>query len=139
MKDIRVLKATPMFGGIITTCDQWEVDGESDGLIDTAKSQGVVKPHQTVVAVGPSTRNVKVGDVVIINPTRFAVKQYHDDSLKNGVVKQNETIGFQFPIIDINDVPHLLLTENDIDYIVNEYEEYDIDDIDHTGANELID
>lgn len=136
MKDIRVLKATPMYSGVITTCHQWEVDGESDGLIDTAKSQGVVKPHQTVVAVGPSARGVKVGDVVVINPTRFAVKQYADDSLKNGVVKQNVIIGYNFPMIDINNEQHLLITENDIDYIVNEYEEYDIDTIE---TSDLID
>mgnify|MGYP006991684070 FL=1 len=85
MKDIKVLKATPMFNGVITTCHQWEVDGESDGLIDTAKSQGVVKPHQTVVAVGSAARSVKVGDLVIIDPTRFAVKRYNDGSLKDNV------------------------------------------------------
>lgn len=136
MKDIRVLKATPMYSGVITTCNQWEVDGESDGLIDTAKSQGVVKPHQTVIAVGSSARGVKVGDVVVINPTRFAVKQYADDSLKNGVVKQNVIIGYNFPIIDINGDQCLLITENDIDYIVNEYEEYDIDTIE---TSDLID
>lgn len=136
MKDIRVLKATPMYSGVITTCHQWEVDGESDGLIDTAKSQGIVKPHQTVIAVGPSARGVKVGDVVVINPTRFAVKQYADDSLKNGVVKQNVIIGYNFPIIDVNGEQHLLITENDIDYIVNEYEEYDVDTIE---TSDLID
>lgn len=127
MKDIKVLKATPMFNGVITTCHQWEVDGESDGLIDTSKSQGVVKPYQVVVAVGSAARNVKVGDVVIIDPTRFAVKRYKDDSLKNNVVKQQEIIGFDFPIIDLNGEPHMLLVENDISYIVNEYEEYEVE------------
>lgn len=126
MKDIRVLKATPLFNGIITTCDQWEVDGESDGLIDTSKSTGIVKPHQTVVAVGSAARSVKVGDVVIINPMRFASQRYEDGSLKNGIVKENEITGFKFPIIYLDDKPHLLLREDDVDYIVNEYEEYDV-------------
>lgn len=126
MKDIRVLKATPMFNGVITTCHQWEVDGESDGLIDTAKSQGVVKPHQTVVAVGSAARSVKVGDLVIIDPTRFAVKRYNDGSLKDNVVKQQEIVGFDFPLIELNGEPHMLLNENDIVYIINEYEEFEI-------------
>ena len=126
MTDIKVLKATPMFNGVITTCHQWEVDGESDGLIDTAKSQGVVKPHQTVVAVGSAARSVKVGDLVIIDPTRFAVKRYNDGSLKDNVVKQQEIVGFDFPIIELNGEPHMLLNENDIVYIVNEYEEFEI-------------
>lgn len=127
MTDIKVLKATPMFNGVITTCHQWEVDGESDGLIDTAKSQGVVKPHQTVVAVGSAARSVKVGDLVIIDPTRFAVKRYNDGSLKDNVVKQQEIVGFDFPIIELNGEPHMLLNENDIVYIVNEYEEFEIE------------
>lgn len=126
MTDIKVLKATPMFNGVITTCHQWEVDGESDGLIDTSKSQGIVKPHQTVVAIGSAARSVKVGDTVIIDPTRFAKMRYNENSLKNNVVKENEIIGFDFPIISINDEPHMLLTENDISYIVNEFEEFEI-------------
>ena len=127
MTDIKVLKATPMFNGVITTCHQWEVDGDSDGLIDTAKSQGVVKPHQTVVAVGSAARSVKVGDLVIIDPTRFAVKRYNDGSLKDNVVKQQEIVGFDFPLIELNGEPHMLLNENDIVYIVNEYEEFEIE------------
>lgn len=126
MTDIKVLKATPMFNGVITTCHQWEVDGESDGLIDTAKSQGIVKPHQTVVAIGSAARSVKVGDTVIIDPTRFAKMRYNENSLKNNVVKENEIVGFDFPIISINDEPHMLLTESDISYIVNEFEEFEI-------------
>lgn len=127
MKDIKVLKATPMFNGVITTCHQWEFDGESDGLIDTAKSQGIVKPHQTVVAVGSAARSVKVGDLVIIDPTRFAVKRYNDGSLKDNVVKQQEIVGFDFPLIELNGEPHMLLNENDIVYIVNEFEEFEIE------------
>lgn len=134
MKDIKVLKAKPLFTGVITTCNQWEMDGESDGLIDTEKSSGIVKPHQTVVAVGSSARNVKEGDVVIIDPSRFMEKKYHDGSLKNGVVKENEIVGFNFPIIDINGIPHLLLREDDISYIVEQYEEYDV-----PMSNELLD
>lgn len=126
MKDIKVLKATPMFNGVITTCHQWEFDGESDGLIDTSKSQGIVKPHQTVVAVGSAARSVKVGDLVIIDPTRFAIKRYNDGSLKDNVVKQQEIVGFDFPLIELNGEPHMLLNENDIVYIVNEYEEFEI-------------
>lgn len=127
MKDIKVLKATPMFNGVITTCHQWEFDGESDGLIDTAKSQGIVKPHQKVVAVGSAARSVKVGDLVIIDPTRFMKMRYNENSLKNNVVKENEIAGFDFPIIYINDEPHMLLNENDISYIVNEFEEFEIE------------
>lgn len=126
MTDIKVLKATPMFNGVITTCHQWEFDGESDGLIDTSKSQGIVKPHQTVVAVGSAARSVKVGDLVIIDPTRFAIKRYNDGSLKDNVVKQQEIVGFDFPLIELNGEPHMLLNENDIVYIVNEYEEFEI-------------
>lgn len=132
MKEIRVLKAKPNFTGIITTCDLYEDESKKDGIIDTDKPQGSVKEYQTVVAVGSSCRNVKEGDIVFINPDRFMVKKYRDGSLKDGVIKENEVIGYNFDIIDIAGKPHMLLNENDIKFVAEEYEFYE------TEENELI-
>ena len=132
MKEIRVLKAKPNFTGIITTCDLYEDVSKKDGIIDTDKPQGSIKEYQTVVAVGSSCRNVKEGDIVFINPDRFMVKKYRDGSLKDGVIKENEVIGYNFDIIDIAGKPHMLLNENDIKFVAEEYEFYE------TEENELI-
>ena len=128
MKEIRVLKAKPNFTGIITTCDLYEDVSKKDGIIDTDKPQGSVKEYQTVVAVGSSCRNVKEGDIVFINPDRFMVKKYRDGSLKDGVIKENEVIGYNFDIIDIAGKPHMLLNENDIKFVAEEYEFYETEE-----------
>ncbi len=128
MTNIIAEEVKPVFTGVVTTCDMWEAMGEKDGLLDTDKQQGTVKPHQKVIAVGDSCRNVKVGDLVVINPSRFAIRQYADNSLKDGIVKENVTIGYNFPIIEVNEKPCLLLTENDISYIIEKYKEVEIED-----------
>ena len=73
-------------------------------------------------------RNVKEGDIVFINPDRFMVKKYRDGSLKDGVIKENEVIGYNFDIIDIAGKPHMLLNENDIKFIAEEYEFYETEE-----------
>ena len=58
-----------MFTSLITTMDKYEQDKLTNGgLIDTAKQQGTLKEYQKVLAIGDSVRNIKVGDLVCINP-----------------------------------------------------------------------
>lgn len=128
MTDIIVEEVKPVFTGVVTTCDMWETMGEKDGLLDTDKQQGTVKPHQKVIAVGNACRSVKVGDLVVINPARFMIKQYADGSLKDGIVRENAVIGYNFPIIDVDGKPCLLLNENDISYVIEKYKEVEIED-----------
>ena len=63
-----------------------------------------------------------------INPDRFMVKKYRDGSLKDGVIKENEVIGYNFDIIDIAGKPHMLLNENDIKFVAEEYEFYETEE-----------
>lgn len=113
-----------MFDSIITTMDKYEHDTMlSTGLIDTAKTQGALKEYQTVIAIGNSVRDIKVGDLVCINPTRFGVKKHKEGSLKDGVISDNPIITYNFNVIEIDDKPCLLLQTRDIDFIINEYEE----------------
>lgn len=126
MKDIAIKKIKPLHTSIVTTCAQWETDGMSDGLIDTDKQSGIVKPFQKVVAVGPMVRNINVGDLVEIDPTRFMKKRYMDGSLKDGAVAQNEAICFEFPLVEVNNEVCMLLNENDIKYVIEEYDEVEV-------------
>ena len=45
--------------------------------------------------------NIKEGDVVCINPSRFAVKKHKEGSLKDGIITDNPTISYNFDIIEI--------------------------------------
>ena len=56
---------------LVTTKNEYtEEDIKKEGLI-SAKVVGSLKEYQTVVAVGPVVRGIKVGDLVCIDPSRY--------------------------------------------------------------------
>ena len=113
-----------MFTSLITTMDKYEQDVKtSGGIIDTNKQQGGLKEYQTVLAVGESVRGIKVGDLVCVNPTRFAVKKHQTGSLKDGVITDNPVIKYNFDVIEMDGKQCLLLQDRDIDFIIEEWEE----------------
>lgn len=121
---IKVKKIKPMFTSIITTMDKYEHDiVTSGGLIDTTKQQGGIKEYQTVLAVGTSVRDIKVGDLVCINPTRFAIKQHKEGTLKDGIITDNPVIKYNFDVVEMDGNKCLLLQDRDIDFIIEDYEE----------------
>ena len=119
-----IKKIQPMYTKILTTMCKYEEDEmTAGGLIDSTKTQGTLKEYQTVIAVGNSVRNVKVGDLVCINPERYAVKKHEAGSLKDGVITDNPVIKYNFNIMELEGVPHLLLDENDVSFIITDYDE----------------
>ena len=122
----RIKSIKPMFNGIVTTCNKYAKDQLLAGtnLVDTTKAD-TIKEYQTVVAVGPMVRGIEVGDTVFINPKRYAVKKHKEGTLKDGIITDNPTVGYNFTIVQINDVPHLYIQDGDIDYVaeVEEFEE----------------
>lgn len=121
---LKVKKIKPMFTALITTMNKYEHDVMTNGgLIDTTKQQGGIKEYQTVLAVGNSVRDIEVGDVVCINPTRFAVKQHRAGSLKDGVIEDNPVVKYNFDVIEMDGKSCLLLQDRDIDFVIEEYEE----------------
>lgn len=119
---LKIKKIKPMFNAIVTTMDKYEDDYTHSGIITKNRAKGAIKEYQTVVAIGTAVRDIKEGDIVKINPIRYAVKRYPEGSMKDGVITHNEEIGYQFNIVEIDDVEYLYLRDNDIDYIVTEYE-----------------
>ena len=120
---LKINKIKPMFTAIVTTMNK--LQGEhltAGGIIDPTKPTGVSE-YQTVIAVGPNVMNVKVGDLVCINPTRFRVMKHKAGSLKDGVIGDNLVETYNFPIVILENKQYLLLQDRDIDYIVEEYEE----------------
>lgn len=121
---LKVKKIKPMFTALITTMDKYEHDVTTrGGLIDTTKQQGGLKEYQTVLAVGSSVRDIKVGDIVCVNPTRFAVRKHQAGTLKDGVVTDNPVTTYNFDVVEMNGKQCLLLQDRDIDFIIEEYEE----------------
>ena len=121
---LKIKKVKPMFTSIVTTMDKYMVDTTLEsGIIDTTKKPGGVKEYQRVIAVGTSVRDIKVGDLVCIDPTRYAVKKHQEGSLKDGVITDNPVIRFDFPTIEMNGKQYLYLQDRDIDFIIEDYEE----------------
>ena len=121
---LKVKKIKPLFTAIITTMEKYEEDVRTaSGLIDTTKQQGGLKEYQTVLAIGESVRAIKVGDLVCVNPTRFAVKKHQAGSLKDGIVTDNPVVTYNFDVVEMDGKQCLLLQDRDIDFVIEEYEE----------------
>jgi co-chaperonin GroES (HSP10) len=130
---LKIKKIKPMFTAILTTTDKYEEDVKtSGGIIDTSRTQGSLKEFQRVVAVGSCVKDIKEGDLVCINPSRYAVKKHQEGSLKDGVITDNPVIRYDFHVITIDEVDYLLLQDRDVDFIIEDYEE--IEDTSSSGS-----
>lgn len=120
---LKVRKIRPMFTALITTMDKYEKDVKIGGLIDTTRQQGGLKEYQKVLAVGSSVRDIKVGDIVCVNPARFAVRKHQAGSLKDGVVTDNPVTTYDFDVVEMDGKQCLLLQDRDVDFIIEEWED----------------
>lgn len=120
---LKVKKIRPLFTALITTMDKYEQDVTAGGLINVTKMQGGLKEYQTVLAVGGSVRDIKVGDLVCVNPARFAVRKHQAGSLKDGVITDNPVTTYNFDVVEMDGKQCLLLQDRDIDFIIEEFEE----------------
>lgn len=107
---------------LVTTKDEYtDEDIKKGGLI--VKTKGTLKEYQKVVAAGPLVRGIQVGDVVCINPKRYAKYKHNPGSLKDGVITDNPVISYNFNVIELDHVPHLLITDQDVDFVIEDYED----------------
>lgn len=116
-------KITPMFTSIVTTMDMYSEVQYVGSIIDPTKTQRGIREYQKVLAVGSSVRDIKVGDMVCVDPKRFAVMKHREGTLKDGIVTDNPVMKYNFDVVEIDGKPCLLLQDRDISFIINEYEE----------------
>jgi hypothetical protein len=121
---MKIKAIQPMFSAVVTTADTYENDVMVNGIIDTSKTQGAVKEIQTVVAVGTHVKDIFKGDKVFINPARYAVRKFSENSIKNDIEgMQNQIVGYNIPTLELDGVKHFYIQDRDIDFIVTEYDE----------------
>lgn len=121
---IKIKKIKPLFNTLVTTMNKYEADVTTNGLLlDMKQRSGEIKEYQTVVAVGDTVRGIKVGDIVSINPMRFAIKKHKEGSLKDGIVTDNPVVEYQFDVLEMEEIQYLYLRDSDINYIIEDYEE----------------
>lgn len=123
--NINIKKITPTFTTVVTTMDKYEKDAmTSTGLLDSSKQQGQLKEYQIVLAVGASVRACKVGDLVKVDPSKYAIyKQRKVPNISEEMESYSKQLtGYQFRTLEIAGEMCMLLLDNDIEYVVDEYE-----------------
>ena len=123
MNNINIKGIKPLNNQVITTAEEYNEDVMAGTIIDAKHTKGTLKEYQKVVAVGPMVRSIEVGDLVMVNPKRFAKYKHQPGSLKDGVITDNPVIRYDFPIIEIDHTNHLFLHDQDIDFVITDFEE----------------
>lgn len=133
-----IKKVKPMFNGLITTMNRYDnnVKINNTNLVDSRKVNAV-KEYQTVIAIGPMVRGIEVGDVVFVNPSRYAVMKHKQGSLQDGVIQDNPVVGYNFDIVEIDGEEYLYLQDSDIKFVA-EIEEFDEDPIIYKEQTKII-
>lgn len=120
----KIKKVKPMFTGVITTAMKYVGNVTTDsGLVLPSKMDGQLNLFQWVVSVGPMVTGIKEGDIVRINLKRYAVVEHAKGSLDAASNIQHDDMKFQYeiPMIQIDGKDCLLLQNNDIEYVVEDY------------------
>jgi hypothetical protein len=124
MKDIKIKKIKPPFTTVITTLNIYEEDLIVDGVVRVPK--GSLKRYQTVVAIGPNVRDVKEGDLVLLNVQNYARQKYRNNSIKEDISEMEEEVVYDIPKLFIGDTVYGKFQERDMDGVIEEYEEIEV-------------
>ena len=117
VKDIR-----PVFTRLITTADRYNENQMNGTLIDVNKMEGRYKEYQKVVRVGSAVREVKEGDIILIDPSRYMKRKFSDNSLREDFV-ENPIVEINIPTVTMNDEDYFMIEERDIAYVIADSEE----------------
>lgn len=118
---LKINKIKPLFNRLLVTADKYEKDVSKGGVV--VITAGTLKEYQKVLSVGSTVRDIKEGDTVLINPTRYAVRKHNAGSLKDGVITDNPVTSYNFNLVEVNGEVCILLYDQDIDYVIEECEE----------------
>ena len=115
---LKIKSIKPLFTSILTTGEKYSEDMRENGII--VANKGDLKTYQTVLAVGPSIRDINVGDKVMIDMMHFAVMKYDPNSLKNDM-DLNKAVKWNIPwvVIDDENGTHdcLLISDRDVKFV----------------------
>lgn len=91
---LHITKIKPVFNHLLITADKFNKDMIQAGVI--VANKGDLKLWQKVIAVGSAVRDVKVGDMVMIDPMKYAVRKYNKNSVQNDL-DNNPVLTYNFP------------------------------------------
>lgn len=119
---INLKKIRPMANYLLVTFDTYTAKDFEGKLQD--KMEGALKEYQKVVAVGPMVRNISVGDLVRVNPSRYAKVKVKENSIKNDIDGMMEKIiRYDFNVFEVDHENYMMITDQDVYFVVEEFEE----------------
>lgn len=119
----RIKKIRPLFTGVVTTARKYVGDITTEsGLVMADRMEGTLNMFQQVVAVGTTVRDVKPSDVVCINFSRYLKAKHVPGVIQDNVQSDNLQAVYEIPQVEVDGVQCLFLQNNDIEYVVEEYE-----------------
>lgn len=116
---LHITKIKPMFTNLLVTKEVFDKDMCEGGVI--VANKGDMKLWQTVLAVGPAIRDIKVGDKVMLRLDDYAIKKYSKDSLQNDM-DNNPIITWNLPFETIEDdkgnsIECLYIKDRDVKFV----------------------
>lgn len=126
MKELKIKKIKPQFTTVITTLNVYEDNLVQDGIVVAPK--GALKLYQTVVAVGPSVRGIKEGDLVLLNLQNYMKMKHKNSSIAEKISEMEEEIVFDFPKMFLDGKIYGKFQDRDIDGVVEDYEEFEVEE-----------
>ena len=123
---MNIKKIRPLFTGVVTTARRYVGEIKTGGglILDTTRMEGDLNYYQTVIAVGDMCKDIKEGDVVTLNFKRYAKAKHVPGAIDDATNTQMDkySMTYEIPMVMINGQECLFMQNNDIEYIVEEYE-----------------
>ena len=130
MKDIRINEIQPLFTTIITTLDIYEEDLIENGVLKAP--QGALRMYQKVLAVGSSVRDVKVGDIVLLNFENYIKRKFKENSIKEDMSAQEDEYVYDIPRILIGGKICGKFQDRDVEGVITDFEEFETEQVKKT-------
>lgn len=124
---IAIKKVRLRFDGVMTTAETHSEDEVVNGV--ALPMRGCLKDTQRVLAVGPNVKDLAAGDMVKLDLSRYRrvahekTQMSRDERFSDLDVKDKATVVYEPKVESVGGETVLLLTERDVDFIVEEWEE----------------
>ena len=127
MKILSLKKVTPMFTGVIVTCDRYTVEETTTDGIEDVSMTGRIKEVQTVVSPSEQcvNRGIKVGDLVALTYEKYKkVEKTSNNDFEISDIVKSKTY-YEMPVMVLDGREHMLVDISDIELKIDDYEYVD--------------
>ena len=127
MKILSLKKVTPMFTGVIVTCDRYTIDDTTTDGIEDVSMTGRIKEVQTVVSPSEQcvNRGIKIGDLVALTYEKYKkVEKTSNNDFEISEIVKSKTY-YEMPVMVLDGREHMLIDISDIELKIDDYEYVD--------------